>query len=423
MLVLALVAGIIVGLWRGSSVRAISDYQKYLNHYIQIVGVVADDPTFKNNQTGMKLNNVQIDGHNIGGQVWVGTTSKENIERGYHVSLSGKLQPGFGNFATTLSFAKLNAVVPPQQPNTLIQFRDNFAKGLQKALPQPQADLGLGYLTGQHNTLPQNLIKQLQLVGLIHLVIAGGYNVTILVRFARRRFVKISRYLALYSSFLILLSITLMSGFSAPISRTFIITTLSLAAWYLGRRVHPLVLLPFAAAITAAVTPSFVWGDVGWYLTFVAYGGLILLGPIIKQYYWGKNSSGELKQIIVDTVAVQIVTMPILALAFHQYSIYGLLANLLVLPVMSVTMMFTALAGLAGMAFPVSVAHIAGWPANQLLSYTVKIANKLADAPGADASANFNPKGLIFAYALIIIMGFVLWRKTHYNFRTENVVE
>ena len=422
-IILVLIAGLITGLYRGSHVRALASYQQYIGYHIQLIATIADDATHKNNQTGIKLSNIQIDNKKFGGQVWAGVTGNLNIKRDSQVVISGKLKSGFGGFAASMSFATISSANPPLHISSTRQIRDNFASGLQKAVPQPQATLGLGYLTGQHNNLPQNFVKQLQLVGLIHLVIAGGYNVTILIRFTRRLFAKVSRYMAILSSSAMLLGVTAMTGFIAPMSRTAIVAGLSLAAWYYGRRIHPLVLLPFAAAITALINPSFIWGDAGWYLTFIAYGGLIILGPMLKKFFWGNARSGTIKQILVDTVSVQIVTMPLLAMVFHQYSIYGLPANLLVLPIMPLTMLFTVIAGVGGIMLPISAARIAGWPATHLLNYTEKITNWLANAPGANTVANFNISGLILAYSAILLGVYVLWRKTHYNFRTENIIE
>lgn len=424
MVLLAIIAGTLLGVWRGEVGRAGSvGYQIFIGQAVTLQGTVADDTTSKNGETGMKLHNVRIGSNELRGEVWAGTITNADLKRGDEVTLIGKLRPGFGTFAASMSYAKLASITRPQKADIPREARDNFAAGLRKAVPEPEATLGLGYLTGQHNQLSQTLTKQLQLVGLIHIVIAGGYNVTILVRFARRLFSRISKYLAAVSSSVILFGLTLMAGFSAPMARTIVVTGISLTVWYYGRKTHPLVLLPFAAAITALMNPTFVWGDVGWYLTFVAYGGLLLLTPLLKQLVGRKENSGTLKQILADTLAVQIVTMPLMAFAFQQYSIYGLPANLLVLPFMPLTMLAAAVAGLAGMVLPVHIAQIIGWPARALLGYTDKITTWISNAPGAGASATFNPVELALAYTIILALIYILWRKTHYNFRAENIVE
>lgn len=424
LVLLAVAAGLLLGLWRGGQVQlAMHRFQNYIGQTVHVQATIADDLTHKNHQTGLKLQNVRINEQKFSGQMWAATASQVNLKRYDTVTLIGKLKPGFGTFATSMSYAKIISAQRPSHGDLPRETRDSFSSGLKRAVPEPEAELGIGYLTGQHNNVPDNLTKELELVGLIHLVIAGGYNVTILIRFARRWLSKTSKYLAMVASSAVLLGLTVMAGFTAPMARTAVVTGLSLAAWYYGRRVHPLVLLTISAAITAVVAPQFVWGDVGWYLTFVAYGGLIMLAPILKQLFWAGQQTGTFKQILVDTLAVQIVTMPLMAFAFQHYSIYGLPANLLVLPLMPLTMLAAAIAGLGGMVLPINFARVVGWPATVLLGYTSKVTDWLANAQGADASATFGVVMLSAAYALILVVMYVLWRKTHYNFATDNVVE
>lgn len=417
-------AGLLMGLWRGTNERmALAGYSSYIAQHVQLRGIVSDDVTYKNSEEGLKLTHVEVNNQKLNGEVWAGVTSNLDLKRKDSVIISGKLQPGFGNFAASMSYASLVRAERFANADVVRDIRDSFSNGLKRAVPQPEADLGIGYLTGQHNELSPDLVKQLQFVGLIHLVIAGGYNVTILVRFARRAFGKISKYLALIAASSILIALTVVAGFGAPMARTAIVTGLSLWAWYYGLKIHPLVLLPVSAAITAIISPTFVWGDVGWYLTFIAYGGLIILGPMIKKWLWKNETEGTLKQIFVDTLSVQIVTMPLLAFAFGQYSIYGLPANLLVLPLMPLTMLAAAIAGFGGTIFPAPIAHIIGWPAAQLLGYTDRVTVGLANASGAQTAAVFHASALVASYLTVLLFIYVLWRKTHYNFRMENIVE
>lgn len=423
MILLAVAAGLLLGFWRSGTVQSsLVGYQNFIGKNITLEATVVDDTTHKNGQIGMKLNQVSIGSERLGGEIWGSASTSLSLKRGDKLMLKGKLAPGFGSFAANMSYAKIISVSRDSGGDLPRQIRDKFTGGLKRAVSEPEASLGAGYLDGQHNTLDDSLIQQLKLVGLIHLVIAGGYNVTILVRFVRRRLAFISKYVSFLAAGLVLAAILLVTGFSAPMSRTVVITILSLAALYYGRKIHPLVLLPVSAAITALIDPGFINGEVGWYLTFIAYGGLILLAPLLQRFFWG-NRGGNIRQIFVDSLAVQIVVMPLLAYSFQQYSVYGVPANLLVLPLMPVTMLTTVIAGIGGVILPAGAAHIIGFPAQILLDYTYKVTTWLAGAPGADYSASFGLPLLIVSYLAIILLIYNLWRKTGYNFRDENIVE
>lgn len=423
MVLLAIIAGLLLGLWRSASVQAsLTGYQKLIGQKVTLQATVADDVTHKNGQDEIKLKNVAISTEKLSGQVWASSSTSLDLKRGDKITLIGKLTPGFGNFAASMSYAKITNASRTANSDIPRQIRDKFTSGLKRSVAEPEASLGAGYLDGQHNTIDDKLIQELKLVGLIHLVIAGGYNVTILVRLTRRLFAKVSKYSSFLAAGSVLAAILLVTGFSAPMSRTVVITILSLAALYYGRKIHPLVLLPLSAAITTIIDPSFINGEVGWYLTFIAYGGLILLGPLLQKFFWGEHG-GNIRQILVDSLAVSIVTMPLLAYSFQQYSIYSVPANLLVLPLMPITMLLTVLAGIGGMILPLAAAQIIGWPAKILLTYTDKITTWLAGAPGANYSASFSLPLLVASYFLIILLIYVLWRKTHYDFRDENIAK
>lgn len=424
LVVFMIVAGLLLGLWRGENHRLESaGYQAVIGQTVRLRGIIADDITHKSGQAGLKLRDVRIGHNQLSGQVWASSSTSLPLKRNDKIELVGMLRPGFGSYAASMSFAKLTDASRSPHGDSSRIVRDAFDVGLERTVPQPEAALGIGYLTGQHNLVPGGLIKQLQLVGLIHIVIAGGYNVTILVRLARRAGQRLSKRLATFSAGSILMGLTLVSGFVAPMARTAIVTSISLIAWYYGRRLHPLVLLPVTAAITAIIDPAFVWGDIGWYMTFVAYGGLIVVGPMLKRLFWGAEHSGEVKQIIVDTLSVQIVTTPIMAFAFQQYSIYGLPANLLVLPFMPLTMLATTAAGVSGILLPTSVAHWISWPAVALLSYTNRVTAWMAGAPGAGAVASLNFRGLVLAYVVILLFIWRLKCKTGYDFRADGLVD
>ena len=51
---------------------------------------------------------------------------------------------------------------------------------------------------------------------------------------------------------------------------------LGLLAWYFGRVIRPSVLLLVSGAATGLVNPLYVWGDPGWYLSFLAFAGGVL---------------------------------------------------------------------------------------------------------------------------------------------------
>ncbi len=55
-----------------------------------------------------------------------------------------------------------------------------------------------------------------------------------------------------------------------------------------GRGFKPLNLLTLAAVITAWANPAYMWSDLSWYLSFLAFYGVMVLGPLIQGRWPGK---------------------------------------------------------------------------------------------------------------------------------------
>lgn len=421
---MVVVAGIVAGLWRGSVLTGdLTVYENVFGHTVGVTGTVVDDADLgKHGDLLLRLGSVAIDGHAVAGKLWVSVGKHADVKRGDHVSVNGVLSEGFGSFAATMYRADLTKVERPEPGDVARQVRDWFASNVQQAIKEPQASLGLGYLLGQRRALPEELQTALVVIGLTHVVVASGYNLTILVRLARRLFVKISKYLAALSAGTMIVAFMAVTGASPSMSRAGLIAGLSLAAWYYGRQFHPLVLLPFAAAVTVLIDPTYAWNDLGWQLSFAAFAGVMILAPLLQAYFFGSKKPGIVRQITGETVSATIVTLPILVLAFGQFSNVAIVANMLVLPLVPLAMLLTFVAGVGAILLP-GFATIIGLPADGLLSYMVAVIHYFAGLSWAQTTITIQLWMVWAAYGVIIAVCLYLWRATKYDLRSSNIVE
>jgi competence protein ComEC len=423
--ILIAACGMIVGWERGAVLRIeLAGYAPYYNQQATLEGKIAEDVVVsENGEQQIRLGGIVLNNQKLPGQVWVNTGSRLDLKRSDVITVEGKLGEGFGNFPATIFRANVTNAERPRPGDVARIVRDWFAEGVRQAIPEPEASLGVGYLVGQRSTLPPELDEQLRMLGLTHVVVASGYNLTILVRFARRAFAGISKYLATAAAGTMIAAFVLVTGFSPSMTRAALITGLSLLAWYYGRKLHPIVLLIVGAAITALINPLYIWGDLGWFLSFAAFAGVILLAPLFRHLLWpGVKNPGTIKQILSETTAAQLLTMPIIAFAFGQYSVLALPANVLILPLVPFAMLLTFFAGLAGVMF-MPIAKVFGFPADAVLSYMTTAVDKLASLPWAEGELAFGPIELVASYALLLALGIFLWRKTKHDFRNDNIVE
>ncbi len=420
-----LLIGLNLGLWRGQITRAQLDaYKPLYEQKVILVGEVIDDSSYAyKSQTEFHIGDVQLvtaeGGKELPGRVRVRGYGAPSVRRGDMVEVYGKLREGYGNRQGSISFAKIT--VHGRSANIIEDIRSKYFAGVYTALPEPNASLGLGFLVGLRTLLPEDLLDKLSATGLTHIVAVSGYNLTILVRFTRRIFAKKSVYLAMVSSVSLIVAFLAVTGFTPSIVRAAIVSGLSLGAWYYGRKVHPVMIILLSAAITAFWNPLYLWYDLGWYLSFAAFFGVLVLAPLATARLFAKKP-GPMGQVVIETISAQVMALPIIAVIFGEISMISILANAIILPFIPVAMLATFIAGLAGAFVP----HISGWfawPADFLLTFMIDAITIMAQVPWAlkEISTNWFQAGIF--YGIIGLVAVIMWKKTRKTLNAAEVVE
>lgn len=393
------------GIWRGQAVVGeIVEVEKLYGQEVVVVGAVEDDPTYGDRrQLEFHLSDIRIleDGKrkDLYGRLKIrGFAGPVKISRGDTVMATGKLRPTLGNRQGQISYAELELV--GRKVSWLENIRGRFFAGINTTLPDPQGSLGLGFIVGLRVLLPESLLDQLSRTGLTHIVAVSGYNLTILVRLTRRLLAQYSKYLATASAFGLIIGFIAVTGLAPSIFRAAIVSGLALAGWYWGRKFKPMVLILASAAVTAGINPTYLWFDIGWWLSFLAFFGVLVLAPTLLSRF-GRGSSHWLVQLLAETFSAQLLVLPIIAFIFGELSIISILANLIILPFIPFAMLLTFVAGVAGMATPLA----AGWaavPANAVLLGMVRVVEYLAALPFAATELTLTMWQMLALYAAIL---------------------
>jgi competence protein ComEC len=409
LLVIALGGGI--GLWRGGIyMQNVYQLRNLTGQKVTIEAVATADAVYSTrSQIEFTASRAVLDGTSakpIAGNFKISGFGVPMVYRGDRVRASGKLFPMRGSNQARIAYARLERLSGSQ--SAVYDFTRKFNAGMQSALPEPQASFGLGLLIGQRTTLPKDITAALTAVGLVHIVAVSGYNLTILVRGVGR--LKLgSKYQKLVASLILITGFVLITGFSASIVRAALVSVLSLWAWYYGRRIKPVVLISFAAAVTGLWNPFYVWGDLGWYLSFLAFFGVLVIAPLIAARFFRRRPK-LLTMVLLETLSAEIMTLPLILMTFSQLSIVALIANLLVVPLVPVAMLFSVIAGLAGAFAPAA----AGWfalPARLLLTYMLDIVHMLSGVPSALIHRSINTIYMLAFYSLVVLVVLVAHRK------------
>lgn len=406
-----------LGTWRADQ----ADFSRTLlahklGQTVQLAGVISDDPAIDDrNQTSFTLSQVVLDRRVAGRPVRIYTGYK-TLRRGERVAASGKLKPAKGSVPVQISYASV--AVTSDKISWLEHWRQHLLAATRSALPDPLGGFGLGLLIGARAMIDKSLQTTLNAVGLSHLIAVSGYNLTIIIQASRSLFGRISHFVSTAASCWLIAVFLLLTGFSASIVRAALVSALALLITYYGYRPDPLTLIAVPAALTAVVKPDYLMLDLGWQLSFLAFAGILILAPLV-QSRWIRHPN-TIKLLVLECLAAQVMTMPLIVGVFGSFSVVAPLANAVILPMVPLAMLLSFLSGALRMLWPL----VPSWPAEGVLSLMVGLIQWFGSWNGANRQIGLSRETIFGCYALIAILAMALVRKKpivqakskHYHF-------
>ena len=233
--------------------------------------------------------------------------------------------------------------------NILIDFKQKLIEKIQWKLNEPQSSLLMGIMFGQDRLFSESFEKNVRIAGVSHIVAASGYNITILILASSKLLAFLPFKVRFPINMTLIWGFCILSGLSPSILRACIMTTIVLCGTLLGRKNTIHVTLPLATFIFVMIDPRIVF-DVGFQLSVMATFGLIYLQPslvnIVKKVT--KKEIGFVNDTLLTTLSCTLTTLPITIMTFKTLSIWSILANCMILPVIESTMLLGVLALVSG---------------------------------------------------------------------------
>lgn len=307
----------------------------------------------------------------------------------YYQMLNPKLElvsSGNGNFVKEKLFA----------------FKKAFLQNIKKVIPEPQASLLGGLVVGAKSSLGTDLQEKFRKVGLIHLVVLSGYNLTIVADsiMGFLSFLPINISLSFGAVGIILFA--LMTGASATIVRASIMALLVLLARGVGRESKITRALFLAGFLMLIHNPKILVFDPSFQLSFMATIGLIFVSPKIGKYFNFLPEKFGLKETAIATVSTQIFVLPLILYMMGDLSIVAIFVNLLVLIFIPATMLLGFCAGMIGfVSTPISLPF--AYITNLFLSYELKVVEIFSSLSFASVHVSYFPFWLA-----VVVYGFLL---------------
>ena len=407
-LVFIFLAGMILMLHKSSFYNIdLDNWIKLKNQVVTVSGKIIEDPDREKGKCKIKINDLEIMSSKKRGILFITTQDCKETERDDRLIINGRLSEGFGMFFGMVKEAKIIKISKPKYENPILTAKNNFAEKIKNYIRPPNSSLALGYLIGIKSDLPKKLANDLQIIGLTHIVVASGANLSILVNFVRKMFGKLSRLFSLLLAILCILGFAVAVGFSASMSRACIVSLAGLVAWYFGRKWIATRLIILTASATLFLQPYYLM-DLGWMLSFGAFLGIMVCGPIITEYFYDEKPR-LLAQTLLESLSATIICLPILIFFFGGFSVLSVLANVLVLPTISIVMGLVFLTGMLD--FLPMLAGAIGIFASLILEYHILIINYFGEQKSFYVQTPKNQIVIFLVYLPIIVMLLYMKRK------------
>jgi competence protein ComEC len=259
-----------------------------------------------------------------------------------------------------------------------------FKSSLNKVLPEPHSSLSSGILLGSKRNIPDSLLLDLQKTGLTHIIALSGFNVTIIIAiFAQLLTVYLGRKRTFILGMILVIIFVLMTGASPSILRAAIFSFLILFGRTIGRAGDQTNLLLLTALLMTLFNPYLLSYDLGFQLSFLAFGGLIYLSPFFEKIFQKPRLNSlpnGIKSSLAQTLSAQLAVAPLIFFKFGLVSLISPLANLLVVGAIPWIMLMTFVTGLLSLIYiPLGkIMIVMLWP---MLEYVIKLVEVLANLP------------------------------------------
>ena len=275
-------------------------------------------------------------------------------------------------FGYSLGF--VNIVTSAQPSESFFSFRDlrhHLETGILQHIKGDEAAVAVALLLGSRERITEKQWNAMRSSGLAHLLALSGLHMGLVAGFVfflvwtflalcggfaiRYNARKIAAVMALFAAWFYM-SLT---GGSLPITRAFIMVAFVLVAILLDRRPFTLYVVAWAAAFLVFINPSSVV-DASFQMSFSA---VMALTAFYEHRYQRRQEDilddkkpskphvfvkarRYLYGIVMMTLVASIATMPFISYHFHALATYGLLANIVGVPLMTLWIMPSGILGI-----------------------------------------------------------------------------
>ncbi|WP_299842425.1 ComEC/Rec2 family competence protein [uncultured Roseovarius sp.] len=342
----------------------------------------------------------------------------------------GPVEPGGFDFQRHSWFLKLGgvgytrtpllAIAPPDDGQMLFKARMGLSARVQAALPGETGAFAAAIMTGDRSGMGQETLKALRVSNLAHLLAISGLHMGLLAGFVfavfRLSFAAVpvvglrvpAKKLSAIMALIVAAGYLALSGGNVATERAFVMVAVALVAVLFDRRVLSLRAVAVAAVIVLCLRPEALLGP-GFQMSFAATTALVAVFGWLRDHKikLGPPWMQPVAAVVISSLVAGLATAPVAAAHFNQIAHYGLVANLVSVPLMGILVMPAAV--LAAFLLPIGLEGIALWVMGLGLRWILGVAHTVSGLEGARGTV-VSPEPFVLPLMMLGALVIVLWQ-------------
>lgn len=217
------------------------------------------------------------------------------------------------------------------------QSRAWMVRVIEHTLPEPHSAVLKGIMLGDKESLPFAVRENFLRTGTGHILAVSGLHVGLILFLLLILF----RVLALPSKLAFLIAIPILSyyallaGLRPPVIRATLMITIGLVGLAISRDTPSLAILSLACLIILLLNPLALF-SASFQFSFLAVAGIIYFTPYLEIIL--KKLPTWLKRPLAISLSAQLFVLPLLAFYFNRLPLVGVIANLIVVPLITIVL-------------------------------------------------------------------------------------
>jgi len=338
--------------------------------------------------------------------------------------------PGTYDFARDAWFKQIGAVgkalgrltiVTPVETQGLQTLRDRLRRQIANGLSAQEAGIAIALATGDQNAVVEQDAEAMRRSGLTHLLSVSGLHIAAVIAaamFLSLRLLALSEYLALRFNLVLIsagfaaaagVGYTLLTGAQVPTVRSCVAALLVLGGIALGREAISIRLIAVGALLILMFRPEAVAGA-SFQMSFAAVTAIVALhSTAFARRLFQRRDEGPIARLarallamVATGLAVELALIPLALFHFHKAGLYGVVANIVAIPLTTFIIMPIEVAALLLDRTPLG--GLLWAMCGQAIDALVGMAHLVASAKGAVAMVPSMP-----AWAFALMVGGGLW--------------